>query len=70
MLRKAVDVTQVELAEELNGSQHTKQSYEVGRRRIPVSGLPLVAQKLNISLDELFGDRLLRGPKRLCGDKR
>lgn len=69
-LRKEVDVTQVELAEALNVSQQTMQSYEVGRRRIPVSGLPLVARKLNVTLDQLFGVRLLRGPKRKLADKR
>ena len=29
--------------------------YEVGRRRIPVSALPVVARLLEVSLDELFG---------------
>ena len=49
-------------------SQQTLQSYEVGRRRIPVSALPVVAKTLSVSLDELFGSqakaaRGKRGPE-------
>ena len=36
-------------------SQQTLQSYEVGRRRLPVSALPVVASTLSVSLDALFG---------------
>ncbi len=66
-LRKERNVTQVQLAEALGISQQTMQSYEVGRRRIPVSALPLVARTLSVSLDELFGEseqrsRSKRGP--------
>lgn len=66
-LRKAHNVTQVQLAEALGVSQQTLQSYEVGRRRIPVSALPTVAHTLSVSLDELFGEnkpaaRGKRGP--------
>jgi transcriptional regulator with XRE-family HTH domain len=66
-LRKAHSVTQVQLAEALGVSQQTLQSYEVGRRRIPVSALPVVAHTLAVSLDELFGEskpaaRSKRGP--------
>lgn len=66
-LRKANGVTQVQLAEALGVSQQTMQSYEVGRRRIPVSALPTVAHTLSVSLDELFGEakragRGKRGP--------
>ena len=48
-------------------SQQTLQSYEVGRRRIPVSAMPVVARTLSVSLDELFGSeakaaRGKRGP--------
>lgn len=55
-LRKERNVTQVQLAEALNVSQQTVQAYEVGRRRIPVSALPVVARLLTVSLDELFGE--------------
>jgi len=54
-LRRANNVTQVQLAEALGVSQQTLQSYEVGRRRIPVSALPTVALTLQVSLEELFG---------------
>ena len=54
-LRRANNITQVQLAEALGVSQQTLQSYEVGRRRLPVSALPTVAATLAVSLDELFG---------------
>jgi len=65
--RKTHNITQVQLAEALGVSQQTLQSYEVGRRRIPVSALPVVAHTLSVSLDELFGEskpaaRGKRGP--------
>jgi transcriptional regulator with XRE-family HTH domain len=55
-LRKARNITQVQLAEKLGISQQTLQSYERGRRRVPVSvsAMPVVAQHLTVSLDELF----------------
>lgn len=53
-LRKARNITQVQLAEKLGISQQTLQSYECGRRRVPVSTMPAVAQHLAVSLDELF----------------
>ena len=53
-LRKARNITQVQLAEKLGISQQTLQSYECGRRRVPVSAMPAVAQHLEVSLDELF----------------
>ena len=66
-LRRAHNVTQVQLALALGVSQQTMQSYEVGRRRIPVSALPTVASTLSVSLEELFGQakqaaRAKRGP--------
>lgn len=66
-LRKAHAVTQVQLAEALGVSQQTVQAYEVGRRRIPVSALPVVARLLSVPMDELFGTtgqaaRSKRGP--------
>lgn len=54
-LRREHGITQVQLAEALGVSQQTMQSYEVGRRRIPVSALPTVALTLSVSLEELFG---------------
>lgn len=53
-LRKAQGITQVQLAEKLEISQQTLQSYECGRRRVPVSTMTAVARNLDVSLDELF----------------
>ncbi len=43
-LRKTRSVTQAQLAKALDVSQQTIQAYEVGRRRIPVSAMPVVAR--------------------------
>ena len=64
-LRKARDITQVQVAEHLGVSQQTANAYETGYRRIPVSALPPLAQFLGVSLDELVGETTLakkRGP--------
>lgn len=55
-LRKAHGITQVQLADALKVSQQTVQAYEVGRRRIPVSALPVVARLFAVSLEQLFGE--------------
>jgi transcriptional regulator with XRE-family HTH domain len=55
-LRKAQNITQVEMAYTLGVSQQTINSYEVGRRRIPVSALTTLARSLGVSLEELLGD--------------
>lgn len=44
------------LAEVLGVSQQTVHAYEAGSRRIPVSALPVVAGKLGVSLEVLFGE--------------
>jgi len=54
-LRKAAGLTQVKLAETLGISQQMVASYEVGRRRIPVSMLPALAQALKVQIDALLG---------------
>lgn len=63
-MRKANGVTQVQLAEALKVSQQTIQAYEVGRRRIPVSALPVVAHLFEVSLEELFGEAKRKAGKR------
>ncbi len=63
-MRRVRNITQAQLAEALGVSQQTVQAYEVGRRRIPVSALPIVARILAISLDELFGETKRQGNKR------
>ena len=65
-LRKEQALTQVQLAEALGISQQMVASYEVGRRRIPVSMLQALAQALSVDIDGLLGDaakaRAKRGP--------
>lgn len=51
--RKTQDLTQVELAERLGISQQAMNSFEKGRRRVPVSLLPVIAQTLHTTLDAL-----------------
>ncbi|WP_345817679.1 helix-turn-helix domain-containing protein (plasmid) [Paraburkholderia sp. PREW-6R] len=55
--RKTRGITQAQLAETLGLTQQTFQSYESGRRRIPVSAMPAVARALSVSLEELFGEQ-------------
>lgn len=55
-LRKAAGITQVEMAEILGVSQQTITAYEVGRRRMAISALPILAKLFGVSLDELVGE--------------
>jgi len=59
-LRKAQGITQIEMAEVLGVSQQTVNSYEVARRRVPVSALPILAKLLTVSIDELLGQSAKR----------
>jgi transcriptional regulator with XRE-family HTH domain len=64
-LRKAQNITQVQLAETLGVSQQTVTAYEVGRRRMPVSSLPVIARYLGTTVEELIGEKApsaKRGP--------
>jgi transcriptional regulator with XRE-family HTH domain len=63
-LRKAQGITQVQLAELLEVSQQTINAYEVGRRRMPVSSLPLIARYLGVSIEELIGDSTAASAKK------
>lgn len=55
-LRKEQGITQVQLAELLGVSQQTITAYEVGRRRIQVSALPVIAQALGVSIEALIDE--------------
>lgn len=55
-LRKDQGITQVQLAEVLGVSQQTITAYEVGRRRIQVSALPVIAQALGVAVETLVGN--------------
>ncbi len=52
--RKDADLTQVQLAERLGIPQPQLASYEVGRRRVPVSLLPRLARALSVAVEELI----------------
>jgi len=54
--RKDADLTQIQLAETLAISQQQVASFEVGRRRVPVSMLPTLARTLGVSIEELMGE--------------
>lgn len=61
--RKARGLTQVQLAEQLGIAQQTLAHYEVGRVRIVASMLPLMADILDVSVDELLtGQAITRPP--------
>ena len=53
--RKAQDLTQAQLGELVGITQQQIASFEIGRRRIPVSALPLLAKALHVSIEELIG---------------
>lgn len=63
-LRKVHNITQVQLAEAPGVSQQTVQTCEMGRRRIPVSAMPIVARTLAVPLEELFGQASRTAQKR------
>jgi transcriptional regulator with XRE-family HTH domain len=63
-LRKDQGMTQVQLAETLGLTQQMIASYEVGRRRVPVSLLPQIAETLAVSLEELIGKKDVQPAKR------
>ncbi|MFY9316655.1 MAG: helix-turn-helix domain-containing protein [Burkholderiales bacterium] len=64
-LRKDQGLTQTQLAERLGIAQQTLAHYEVGRLRIAASMLPVLAQTLGSSVEELIGQAPARaGGKR------
>jgi len=52
--RKDRGLTQVQLAERLGVAQQTLAHYEVGRARVAADLLPVLAETLELSLDELL----------------
>jgi transcriptional regulator with XRE-family HTH domain len=64
-LRRAQNLTQAQFAVELELTQQMIASYEVGRRRVPVSLLPPLARALGVSVEALIGEKAAparRGP--------
>ena len=62
--RKAQGITQVELATTLGVSQQAMNSFEKGRRRVPVSLLPVIAQTLQTTLDALVAHEVTTPPSK------
>ena len=63
-LRKTQQLRQEDVAEKLGIKQQSYARYEAGKRRIPVSILPTLAEALNTTIEELLGvhtKRLKRG---------
>ncbi len=60
--RKQQDLTQVELAERLGISQQAMNSFEKGRRRVPVSLLLPIVQTLDTTLDALADQNAALSP--------
>ena len=54
----------MQLAETLGVSQQTITAYEVGRRRIQVSALPVIAQVLGVAVEALLSDDSKAAAKR------
>ena len=54
--RKAQDLTQAQLGELVGMTQQQIASFETGRRRMPISTLPLLAKALGTSIEELIGE--------------
>ena len=63
-LRKQQDITQVQLAELLGITQQTLNSYETGRRRVPVSLLPALAKRLGVAVEAILDDDTKAAAKR------
>ena len=54
--RKARDLTQQQLADELGIAQQTLAHYEAGRLRVAVALLPPLARALGVSIEHLIGE--------------
>ena len=55
MLREDNDKTQTQIAELLKVGQKTYSDYELGKTRIPVDSLILLAQLYDVSMDYICG---------------
>jgi len=62
--RKTQSLTQQQLGELLGISQQMVASYEIGRRRVPISLLPDLARTLVVSLEALIGEESKAAGKR------
>jgi len=62
-LRRDAGLTQLQLGELLDITQQQVASFEIGRRRVPVSLLPSLAHALAISIEELIGHEAKPGKR-------
>lgn len=62
--RKAQNLTQQQLADQLGIAQQTLAHYEGGDRCFPASMLPRLAEKLGLTVDELLGQDVKSKGKR------
>lgn len=60
-LREDCDKTQTEIAEILKIGQRTYCDYELGKTRIPVESLILLAQMYDVSMDYICGLSSVKG---------
>lgn len=60
--RKAQGLTQQQLAERLEISQQTLAHYEVGRLRVAVAMLSVIARELDTTVEALMGEQREREP--------
>ena len=63
-LRKEQQLTQVQLAQILGISQQYMQAFEAGRRKVPSSMLPVLADVFAVSVEEVIGIEPTNGKKR------
>ena len=61
-LREDRDKTQTEIAQLLKVGQKTYSDYELGKTRIPVDSLILLAKEYNVSMDYICGVSDTRNP--------
>ena len=54
-LREDRDFTQVEIAKVINVVQRTYSDYEIGKTRIPIDRLIILARFYNVSMDYICG---------------
>jgi len=64
LFRKTQDLTQQQLAKILAISQQTLAHYEVGRLRVAVAMLPLLANALSVSVEELIEEQVTGTPSK------
>lgn len=61
-LREDNDMTQVKVAQLLQVGQKTYSDYELGKTRIPVDSLIVLARLYNVSMDYICGISDIRSP--------